>query len=731
MSRSSLLWILLVLLLTPVALGGAIVLRAHRLLADPEMLAGAFSLGLGDNVEFDAIEVAFWPPAIVIRGITIADRSVYGPGQLGHIDAVSLRAAVRPLLFGEVLFDDILIEKPTLRIVQGEEGWNLGPLAAGFSLPPAFAVLQIEAEGARLSYRDRSRPGGAELDLREATLRAGRGNPDDPWAGTVNGISPAEAGDGRIILNFEVPAQAADDYRVRVDLSRLAGASFDELLQLVGGEMPFGSRTLGQISGSVRALFPRTGDSLRAQVEADLDYTAAEVRMAGGWTIKQEGVPLSLGLGLEMRGLQGLRLLRFDAESGEASLRGLPGSGADESLVIVSQGWNGRLLERFVPALAALRPRGALRLAGGLEREDDRRATMSLRAGAERLSLLPDENRWEVGGFAIELGLGATGDLEAAFDAFDLEAPAVGFGHVRGSYVAREGAPSRFSLAAGGGGRSGAEIEQVALQGRVGVRGGVIDELSAEGLGGRIDGAAEVVSMADGQWAIDWNLRWEALQLESVASTLGWSGKPRGLLSGRAVARTVGRDGASWFEAAEGPLELAVSRARLGDDAPFATAIGALANLSGPRADASDDAARLARLRERLGDQAVLDEVSAVGVLAGGVFEVSRLVANNHAWSFEGAGTVASDGALDLDGKLTPSPFALGVLQDELPLVAGLMSGEAGGEVPLELSGAISGVRAEVDVDFLQQAAARVVRERRVAPRDLIRGLLDGNLPGS
>ena len=725
MSRSSLLWILLVLLLAPAALGGAVVLRAHRLLADPEMLAGSFSLGLGGNVEFDAIDVEFWPPAIVIRGLTLADRSVYGPGQLGHIDSVSLRAAVRPLLFGEVVFDNVLLEKPTVRIVQGADGWNLDPLVDAFSLPPAFSVLTVEAVGARLSYRDRTRPGGAEMAVRDATLQATRGSDTAPWSGTLQGVSPGRDIDGGLSISFRVPPDAPGDYRVRAVLDGLDGAAFDELVQLAGGAMPFGVRTIGRVSGALQGLVPREAALGPGRIEANLDYTQAEIRTAGAWTLKRREVPLSIGLGLEVGAGRSLRLLRFDAESGAASLRGLPGAAQPGSLRIVSEDCNGRLLERFVPALAALRPRGAVALDGVLTIGVAEGPSLSLSVTAEPLSLLPDENRWELGGLSLGLDLEASGAVVSEFSAFDLAGPTFGFARLSGSYSSREGAAPSFAAMAEGGGRSGAEVEKVAMRGSLRERALVVDELRASGLGGTLAGAASVERSAGGGWGVESNLVWQGLRLEELAPALGWSQSLRGNFSGRAVVRTAGADSESLLAATEGPLEVELRHARLGGEPPLAAALGALSRL--PGGEALGAGTGLEQVDSRLGDEAVVEELTAVGVLAASGFRMARLEARNHAWNFEGDGRVGFDGVLDVRGDLDLSPFTRDVLREELPLASALF-GDGEAPVPLVVEGELSDLRLRPASRFVQAAGLRALRETKGAPGALIRDFLDGNV---
>ncbi|MFP6664961.1 MAG: AsmA-like C-terminal region-containing protein [Deltaproteobacteria bacterium] len=722
MSRSGLLGLLLLLLLLPVVLAGAVVLRAHRLLVDPASLAGVFPPGLGAVAEFEAIDVDFWPPGIVVRGIQVPDRSIFGPGQLVHADAAWLRVGVRALLAGEVVVEELVIEKPVLRIVHGEGGWNLAAHLEAFRPPESFALLRVEALRARLIYRDRTRPGVAEFELRNANLIATRASLDEGWQVELVGDSPGGEADGRVEVAVRMPDRSGETVEVQAELRGIEGARFDEFVQLIGGEMPFGTRSAGMVSGRLVARLPDAMPPVPVLLTADLDYSEAEILSSQGWVLKPYQVPLALEVGVQVDAA-GSRLESVLARSGalRLSLIRSEEEGEENVLVAGSEGLDGRTLERFLPMLAGLRPRGALELTGELRpAAEGSHLHLGLRGG--RLALLSEERRWTMAAVDLQLGLRARGDVTVGVEIIDLEGAGFGVGLVRLGYVLREGQPSQLTMLAVGGGRSGAELEVLELSARVSEDRMDMDRLFLRAFGGEVVATGVLERVDAAAWDLRLDPTWQGLDFARLLAFAGPDIDASGTTDGRALLATSGTDLDGLAANLSGAIDFRLERGLLGQFNLARTGLAGLAAVPGLGA----------AVRDGLGDSVPglgatntkVESLHAIGTLRGGVFSVADFAVLSPTYSFAGDGVVGPEFSVDLAGDLGLSARTIAALRMDVPLLDAVFGEDEEFRIPLRITGQWPDLRGHISSRFSRALAGRALRRGGESSEQILLDLL-------
>lgn len=711
MTRSRFVGLLLLLLLTPAVIAGAVMLRAHRLLGDPGTLAKGFSVGLGRGLTFESIDVALWPPGIVIRGVEVADRSKYGSGELGHVDAIWLQAGIPALIRGVVRIEEVVLEKPTLRVVLGLEGWNLGLGEQDLETPEAFAVRRVSVTGLRVVYRDRTRPGVAEFEIRNANLNATRTNLEEGWtidlAGTTDGILDPDGLPGVLTAQVRTPASDEELLRLEVSVEGLNGERVDELAQLIGGDMPFGSYLVGALSGRVTGTIVVGGEQPGAQLEAELDMGQAELRTREGWVLKPQGLPAQLRM-VGFRGPGGLQMDLFDGEVGTLRVEARR-LGGEDGLALEGSGLDGRGLESMLPLLAGIRPRGKLDLSG-VVRNTPKGSQLNLILKGTDLTLLPEEDRWTLGGFSLALGVASDGDYALAVQLQQLAGQAVAVDALAVGYLARGDAAPLVDAHASGLQRNGSSADDLWLRGRF--REGTLSdaEIFGRAFGGRSTGTG-TLRLVDAVWQGRLQTQWDGLAIAGLETFLGSSTGLTGILSGRSELTASGRGWEGFGESLAGPVSFHVVDTRFTEIDPLVlgeTAIGHLPLVGPP----------LKRRLEKAGRQMDRSGSNRLVLDGAGRWEPQGLQLDSFQiagplYGFSGKGSLSKQGVIDLRGDLNlRSRLADQLRQDDARVRAVL--GDSGPIVlPVLVQGSYPELTARPGMKFQKELAQRALRRGR------------------
>jgi hypothetical protein len=725
--HSRLIGLLLFVLLSPAVIAGAVMLRAHRLLADPGTLAKGFSVGLGRGLTFESIDVALWPPGIVIRGVELADRSEYGTGELAHVDAVWLQAGIPALVRGEVRIEEVVLEKPTLRVVLGPEGWNLGAGAQYLETPEAFDVRRVSATGLRLVYRDRTRPGVAEFEVRNASLSALRTGAAEGWtidlAGTTEGIATPEVLPGSVNLRVRTPSADEGLLRIEATVDGLDGERVDELAQLIGGDMPFGSQLVGALSGRIEGTVGMKGFSAATRMVADLDLGQAELRTREGWILKPRGLPAEV----RMEGSAGPDGLQMDVfEGAAATLRvramRLPGV---EGLELTGTGLDGRGLESLVPLLAGIRPRGKLSLAGVL-RETTEGRQMNLELTGDTLTLLPEEDRWTLGRFALSVGLQAAGAYGLAVRISDIEGPNFAIEELNVGYLGRGDATPLLDVHARGLGRRGARVDELWLRGNVRGDSLVGAEISTRAFGGRSNGTANL-AWSDATWEGTMNSAWSDMDIVGLETFLGYETGMDGVLSGTSELTAVGEDWQSLGMTLVGPVRFAVKDAKFAVLDPFELASKALGRLPLVGGLLKRRLTKVGRQMENSGSDGLTLDGS--GRWSDQQLVLDRLHITGSLCGFSGEGSVLTDGRVDLRGDINLRSHVAAKMREGDARVRTVLGASGPIVLPVLVSGYYPELTARPEESFQEELSQRARRRGRSLGGELRQQLREALAP--
>ena len=650
MRRSRWIGLLFVLVLTPLVVAGGVLLRAHRLLADPGTLARGFSVGLGRGLTSDSFDVAFWPPGYVLRGVELADQSKYGSGELAHVDAIWLQAGIASLVRGEVRIEEVVLEKPTLRVVLGPEGWNLGASEQYLETPEAFDVQRVTATGLRLVYRDRTRPGVAEFEVRQGVLRAVRKGLHEGWSVEVSGatevMGPPDAPPGSMKMRLETPARDEAYLRIEGSLESLDGARVGELAQLIGSDMPFGTQLGGRLSGRLVAVVGAGSDGGESSLVADLDLADAELRTREGLVLKPRG--LASQVHMEGSGIgEALRLDLFETETAGLKIRARREANAG-GLVLDGSDLNGRGLENVLPLLSGIRPRGKFRLQGKVEEVDEGRR-LRVEVSGEELTLLPEEERWTVGQFSISLGLRGDGDYLLVARAQEVQGQSFALDNLAVGYLARSGVVPLLDFHGQGLVRDAARMDDVWLKGELADASLLTGRVALRSFGGEGSGSVSLQRVDPG-WRATLDLDWSDLDIPDLAAVLGRDLSLQGALSGSTQLAGSGADMDELLGNLTGPLSLRIDQARFVEMDPLRLAGGALGRV--PLVGG-----RLKRRLTRAGRQMEVSGSDSLTLVADGPWSegrhrLDRLNLSGALYDFSGSGEFASSGTLDLTGDL-------------------------------------------------------------------------------
>ncbi|MDG1958630.1 MAG: AsmA-like C-terminal region-containing protein [Candidatus Binatia bacterium] len=717
MRRSRLIGLLLVVLLSPAVVAGAVMLRAHRLLADPGTLAKGFSVGLGRGLTFESIDVALWPPGIVIRGVELADRSNYGTGELAHVDAIWLQAGIPALVRGAVRIEEVLLEKPTLRVVLGPEGWNLGAGEQYLETPEAFDVRRVTATGLRLVYRDRTRPGVAEFEVRNASLNAVRGDVEEGWSidldGSTEGIAGPEVVPGFVRVQLQTPAVDEGLLRFEGSVEGLGGDRVGELAQLLGGDMPFGSQLVGALSGRVEGAVGVRGDSSETKLAVDLNLGEAELRTRDGWILKPKGLPAQARLeGSAASG--GLEIDAFTGKAADLEIRATRSSGGDQ-LDLSGSGLAGRDLERVLPLLASIRPRGKLTLAGVVRSVTDGRQ-LNLELEGESLTLLPEEERWTLGKFSLALGLDASGDYALAVRVAEIAGQEFAMDGLGFGYLVRGDGMPLVDLHASGLRRGGARVDDVWLRGNIREESLVAGEILTRAFGGRSSGNG-TFSRVDNIWEGVLESSWESMDINGLEEFFGVAPGVDGVISGAAELRASGDDQASFSASLSGPVRFEVADAKflsLNPATLAADAVGRLPIVGGPLKRRVSKTGR--QMANSGSDRLVLQGSARWGEQN---LVLDRLRVTGSLYDFSGEGSVSSEGAVDLRGDINLRGQVAEQMRQGNARIRAVLGASGPMVLPVVLSGNYPDLIARPEESFQRELSQRARRGGRSLGNEL------------
>jgi len=145
------------------------------------LIAGSLSQALARPVRFRSVSVSVLPrPAVRLHGLEVADDPAFGGGPFLRLDDADLRLKLWPLLRGQVEFATLVLNRPTIALIQGHDGrWNFASLGTaretatptrthrvgGGGAAPAGLVSRIVVDAGLVTYETR-RMGAAPLRQR-------------------------------------------------------------------------------------------------------------------------------------------------------------------------------------------------------------------------------------------------------------------------------------------------------------------------------------------------------------------------------------------------------------------------------------------------------------------------------------------------------------------------------------------------------------------------------------
>ena len=234
------------------------------------LIASSLSQALVRPVKVRSISVAVLPyPAVRLHGVEIGEDPAFGAGPFARLDAADLRLKLWSLLRGHVEFTTLVLERPTITVMQNSDGrWNFvtlgtaretasgprGPRTGGPAVASAALVSRIIVHHGLIAHEMRREDGTAlrqRLEDVEGTLspRAGRLG----FAGSARAM-PTDLGvkvtEGTLGLSG---ARTLNDAGVRARIE-LDGQSIHPLtVALLGGEPAVTGAITGRLdlSGTV------------------------------------------------------------------------------------------------------------------------------------------------------------------------------------------------------------------------------------------------------------------------------------------------------------------------------------------------------------------------------------------------------------------------------------------------------------------------------------------------
>jgi hypothetical protein len=697
--------------------------RAAAILQDRrDELLGAVASFIGWPITAEALEVTWWPPSVVARQVRVPDVSPYGPGDLAYADEARFDFELLPLLRGDLAVNDIRLQAPVVRIVRGADGgWNLSrqvapeavePQAAGRDWPaPRVVVDTVRVRNARLTYRDRAIPGLGELEVRSINLRLrnGRGGLVVDFNGQALG-GPEENVEGRM----RIPGAGDGAERgvtLDIEASRLQAARIPEIVSVLRGRMPFGLAFGGELVARVHADMRAAWPPGSAKIDVALDAGDATVRAAGGWVDKRSGSLLAAEIGLRADG-EALAveraLLRLAGSEIRAEADGPAGKTGQPPLAISVDPLRAETLAQWVPALAVVRPRGALQVSGRIAPAGGPLAgELHVRAGA--LALEAEGAPVDAAASELRLVFSEDGDrVLGSLRVDDLRGSDVRAASLEAEVGGPLARPLTLNLTAEQGSVRGAPVERLRIEATVLEDGAEIRALRMDGLGGALAAHGSVERRAaDGPWEVSVEPQWEGIDLAAVLLALGEPARGTGTLSGKASLATAAEDGASALANLAGEIEVTLSDGSLAD---LNVAGATLDNLRGiPRLREAVERRARERVPELLASTSEVSLLVLRGAVAQGAVAVSELDLESEHYALAARGRIALDGGTDLAGTLTLSPAAADALVSDAGVVQLLASPGGQVRIPVTVRGSYPRLTSAPTSEFVSRLMARAI----------------------
>lgn len=733
--------ILAVLLL---ALGTVVAVRVRGVLGGrTEELLAAVGRAAGVPIAAESVDVSWWPPGVAAHDLAIPDDSPYGPGDLARVDEARIQVALLPLLRGEIVVTEVRLMSPVVFVVRGVDGgWNLGatpvhetPARSGegttSGAAPAIVIDSVRVRNARLVYRDRAIPGVGEVEIRggDALLRR-RG---DAYRATFNAQALGGAEDNldgtMVVPRGETPGAVMLHLRA----TGLGGARLPELVAMLRGAMPFGVVLDGSVDATLDAELPRAWPPPSASGRLVLDAGDAGLRAAGGWVAKPVGRPLNVDLQLRA-GSFGLAVDRATVASGDLRLvanpaeaePALPGDG-QQPLLLALEGLDAERVAAWMPALAELKPRGALFLEGRVTPGKDGVAT-DLRAATSQLALDEAGRALTVSSASLDLAVApGTNGVLGALRVAELKSPDGSIATLSANVSGGMAQPLDVSVSGANLARNGVEVDSLGVE--LLVRDGAteIRSLRVGGLGGSVTAKGRVLRDQDGVFTASLQPEWSDLDLSRLVVLLGDSRGGRGVFSGHASLETSGTSLDAAIDNLNGAFD-----AQLGDGAlpGLNVARVTLANLDGiPKLEEAAVGRARERLPELLAQTSDIGSLRVSGTVNEGRIQIGELRLDTRHYVLDARGRLAFDGDTDLEGTLSLTPDASRTLMSGS---GGVLQALAGSDdqvrIPIAVHGRYPDLRSAPSSDFLADAAARAVRlPGRDRAASFLRRLLGGS----
>jgi AsmA protein len=296
--------------------------------ANRDAIAAQVEAGLGREVAFGEIGVSFRGGlGVRVADLRIGDDPAYSQEDFVRAEAVEVRVALLPALFGRIEVSKIALVSPRLRVIQTAKGLSTDSLGGGAPAaapgepgtpdapaPPALFIALLQIEDGELRYVDRTARPEAVLDVTRLDVTVSELSPTRPVAfearAAVFGSDARNLElDGRVgPLDAQTPQLA---FRLRLDPLPLGEAA---KLPAVRAALP--ADFAG--SGPVRVEAEAEGTLEALAFRSSVDARGADLRLGEGFT-KPAGVPFEARVRGQRQGAR-LEIEAADLVYGETRL---------------------------------------------------------------------------------------------------------------------------------------------------------------------------------------------------------------------------------------------------------------------------------------------------------------------------------------------------------------------------------------------------------------------------
>lgn len=728
------------LVLAVVVLGasafGVVAWRAHRSLAgDPDAVLRGIADSLGRPVEADDVQVTWWPPGLVVRGVRIPDESPLGPGNMVHADEVRLVVRAWPLLFGEVVVKRVEAAVPVVRLVRGVDGgWNfafrgdvgrddVGPDffsvgseregEAGATIGrPEFDLVEVAVTRGRLSLRDRAVPGVPEFEVTalDAVLRRRPDGTRVDFRGEALG-GPRE----NLTGSWTLSAEDAESL-LEVSAGAVPAGRLPEVLQLARGSVPFGVVLDGIVSTELTARAPARWPPSKAELRVTVDAREASATAAGGYLGKGAGVPLSVELHLEAHP-ERLEVRRAAFVSGDAIVQVVAEEGASGAvqgqppLVVSSENVTAATLAEWVPVLEALAPQGALNVAGTFFPSDGE-VDGRLRLTGEDLAIRIGAEPADLGAAAVAVELGSNGAFTVGLSVDGFRGGELGADRVLASIAGDESGGYQVRIDGEGGGRADARVDRLALECDVRGQRADVRRFEVLGLGGRLEAEGEIERDPDDVVSARFAPQWDGVDFGGLLRLFGVEVEVEGLFTGEAALSAKRTAEETFLQTLTGVFGARLEQARVPDFNLARSTVGHLGKIPGLGGTLEGRAREAAP--ELLVNTSDIDAVTIDGAVSDERVSLSSVRLQAPAYALDASGTVGFDGGVELAGDLVLDEEASDALVEVSALLEILAPDGERIRIPIEIQGQYPDLVSAPSPAFVGETLSGVVPEEAV-----------------